>query len=49
MPEHKNMIANCLTKPKCPRCDKQLFCSDIEEYDYVCANCDENFYECEVE
>jgi transcription initiation factor TFIIIB Brf1 subunit/transcription initiation factor TFIIB len=34
------MITNCLTKPKCPRCDKQLFCSDIEEYDYVCVNCD---------
>lgn len=28
----------------CPRCGKLLKPSDIDGYDYVCYDCDENFY-----
>ena len=41
-------VSECLTKAKCPHCGRLLFYSDVEGYDYVCAECDENFYECEV-
>lgn len=33
---------------KCPKCGEQMFISDLPQYDYVCYNCDENFYECEL-
>ena len=33
----------------CPKCGDRLFLSDCPQYDYVCFNCDENFYKCEVE
>lgn len=33
---------------KCPHCDKTSYLSDLPQYDYVCLDCDENFYECEV-
>lgn len=36
------------TDKKCPRCDAPLYCSDLPDYNYVCVECDENFYECEV-
>lgn len=39
---------DCLTDAKCPKCGRNLYCSDLEEYEYVCTYCDENFYECEV-
>ena len=36
------------TDKECPRCGSKLYCSDLPEYDYVCVECEENFYECEV-
>lgn len=33
---------------KCPRCGNLLHPSDVVGYEYVCYQCDENFYECEV-
>lgn len=36
------------TDKKCPHCDAPLYCSDLHDYNYVCVECDENFYECEV-
>lgn len=42
-------VEDTLTKAKCPHCGRDLYCSDVEGYEYVCAYCDENFYECEVE
>ena len=38
----------CITDKECPHCGSLLYCSDLPQYDYVCAECDENFYECEV-
>lgn len=32
----------------CPHCGEVLFKSDLPDYNYVCANCDENFYSFEV-
>lgn len=43
-----NVINGCRTDKECPRCGCCLFKSDLPQYDYVCAECDENFYECEV-
>ena len=37
-----------LTNKECPHCGCYLFQSDLPQYDYVCAECDENFYESEV-
>lgn len=36
------------TKQKCPRCGAFLYESDLPEYTYLCKDCDENFYSCEV-
>ena len=36
------------TDKECPHCGCYLFKSDLPQYDYVCAECDESFYECEV-
>ena len=36
------------TDKECPRCGCFLLESDLPQYDYVCMECDENFYECEV-
>lgn len=33
---------------KCPKCSNLLHPSDVAGYDYVCYQCDENFYECEI-
>jgi hypothetical protein len=41
-------IKECETKKVCPFCGNELYLSDLPQYDYVCVNCDENFYECEV-
>ena len=41
-------VASCITDAECPKCGRNLFLSDVEEYEYVCTYCDENFYECEV-
>lgn len=35
-------------KVKCPKCKGDLSPSDVRGYRYVCHNCDENFFECEV-
>lgn len=43
-----SIVEEITTDKKCPRCGSNLYCSDIEEYDYVCVECDENFYNCEV-
>lgn len=44
----EKVIARCTTGVKCPRCGNQLFKSDMPQYDYVCFECEENFYKCEV-
>ena len=41
-------IKECETDKVCPICGSKLYLSDLPQYDYVCAECDENFYECEV-
>ena len=43
-----DVIDKCRTDKECPHCGCYLFKSDLPQYDYVCAECDENFYECEV-
>lgn len=35
-------------KKLCPKCRNPLCPSDVESYEYVCYECDENFYECEA-
>ncbi len=37
------------TDKHCPRCGEQLKTSDLYEYKYMCENCEENFYEIEIE
>lgn len=39
------------TNVKCPRCNKELYLSDLIDYAYLCPSCDENMYysECETE
>ena len=37
-----------ITDRLCPHCDNPLFVSDLPDYEYVCYECDENFYECET-
>lgn len=36
------------TEKHCPHCHGQLLLSDLGQYDYVCPECDENFFECEI-
>jgi acetyl-CoA carboxylase beta subunit len=36
------------TDKVCPKCNNILYDTDVEGYEYVCLECDENFYECEV-
>jgi hypothetical protein len=43
-----NIVKELLTDKRCPHCDAPLYCSDLPQYDYVCIECEENFYECEV-
>ncbi|MEE1301185.1 MAG: hypothetical protein UHD64_00255 [Bacteroidales bacterium] len=43
-----NITNELRTEAECPHCGCYLFKSDLPQYDYVCAECDENFYECEV-
>lgn len=44
----KKFVIACSTDKICPKCGRTLYCSDVEDYAYVCTYCDENFYECEV-
>lgn len=43
-----DIVRELKTDKKCPNCGADLYCSDLPQYDYVCAKCDENFYEIEV-
>jgi ribosomal protein S27AE len=43
-----NIVKVIKTDKKCPHCNKTLYLSDLPEYEYVCIECDENFYEIEV-
>ena len=38
-----NVIDKCRTDKECPNCGCYLFKSDLPQYDYVCAECDESF------
>lgn len=38
-----------ITNKVCPKCSQPLYVSDLITYPYVCFECDENFYEIEVE
>lgn len=42
------LIDMLITEKRCPHCGRPLLLSDLEQYDYVCSKCDENFFECEV-
>lgn len=42
------LLGQLVTDKFCPHCDRRLLLSDLEQYDYVCPECDENFYECEI-
>lgn len=37
------VIGKCRTEEECPKCGCYLFKSDLPQYQYVCAECDENF------
>ena len=41
-------VARCLTEEKCPHCGRALFYSDVDNYDYLCTECNERFNESEV-
>ena len=45
----EGFVVACSTDKECPKCGRNLYLSDLEDYEYVCTCCDENFYECEVE
>ena len=42
--ELERMLKLYQTKVHCPRCGKILYLSDLPQYDYLCVNCEENFY-----
>lgn len=44
----EDVLNAAITDKKCPRCGKALYLSDLEDYDYTCVSCDENFYDVEV-
>ena len=43
-----NIVKELLTDKKCPHCDAPLYLSDLPDYEYVCIECEENFYGIEV-
>lgn len=43
-----NIVKELKTDKKCPNCHAKLYCSDLPQYEYVCADCEVNFYEFEV-
>lgn len=45
----ENILNRLKTDKKCPRCGKILYLSDLPEYDYLCTDCRENYFECEVD
>lgn len=49
-PEFLNKLEKKLdTGKRCKRCGHKLYLSDVPSYDYVCVECDENFYGFEVD
>lgn len=38
----------CKTNHKCPVCGGRLYLSDLPQYDFVCPQCSENYYDCEI-
>ena len=36
------------TNKKCCKCSSPLLISDLKEYEYLCLNCEENFYNFEI-
>ena len=44
----EKVIKRLKTNITCPYCGKELFKSDLPDYDYVCENCNENFYTTET-
>ena len=42
------LLASLRTAYTCPHCGKRLYLSDISGYDFVCPECDENFYRFEA-
>lgn len=42
--ELERMLEPYRTKAYCPRCGKILYLSDLPQYDYLCTECEENFY-----
>ena len=49
MLENKKDFELLKTNIKCPRCNGEMYISDLIDYAYLCNNCDENMYltECE--
>ena len=45
----RNLYNKYGTDKKFFRCGSQLLISDLKDYKYLCINCDENFYEFEIE
>lgn len=44
----ENILNRFKTDKKCPKCGKILYLSDLAEYDYLCTDCQENYFECEI-
>lgn len=44
-----SLLCKLRTDAVCPHCGQLLFLSDLKGYDYLCAACNENFFEAEVE
>lgn len=43
-----DVIKKCKTDKECPHCGCSLYLSDLPQYEYVCPECDENFFNIEV-
>lgn len=45
----EDVLSHTITDVICKKCGELLNLSDLPKYDYVCYNCEENFFSCEVE
>lgn len=44
-----NVLTWLQTDKYCPKChNEKLYCSDLPDYNYVCLECEENYYDSEV-
>ena len=43
-----DVIKKCKTDKECPHCRGSLYLSDLPQYEYVCPECEENFFNIEV-